>query len=420
MKIGYGSDGGVDLTTIRYVKPGALHHAASALSKGAGELGRHREDYLDQVYRPVAGRTVWDGEVQPVAGRVTAGDAACVDGVHQRLAPAAGVLDGFARYLRVAKRKVDAIDRSAKNLHISVSDAGDVTVHSIPGEDHTSKANRHTSASVVHAEALAVIMATSHMDKKAAAALSRLRHGDVTSPPPDGAYDKAFWSQSFEEPSFWDDLTAGVKGFAIPPYDKGLTAFGLWALGKGLDFGKRVTDWRATLTYAHVVATEKGGVMPTKDAPWVKRAAWAMDKRNWKYAPKPGEEEGFAKWSKIAGRWGKVAGYGGTVVAFGTSAWSQWTRDASRSDLSTGDKIGRATYRGTAVAGGSWAGAEAGAVVGFAVGGPVGAVLGGAVGGVAGGVGGNYFADHTMADVPHHPAPDTVRIPTPSGASIRY
>ena len=94
-----------------------------------------------------------------------------------------------------------------------------------------------------------------------------------------------------------------------------------------------------------------------------------------------------------AARW---AGRGGTVLTAGTSAWDQWSRDAGRSDLSTDERVVRATTRSVATTGGAavgaWAGAKGGAIAGAAIGsifpGPgtaVGAVVGGVVGGVIGG-----------------------------------
>lgn len=103
-----------------------------------------------------------------------------------------------------------------------------------------------------------------------------------------------------------------------------------------------------------------------------------------------------------AARW---AGRGGTVLTAGTSAWDQWSRDAGRSDLNTGERVGRSAVRGGLAVGGAAAGAKGGAALGAmigtaiapGVGTAVGGIVGGLIGGAVGAGAGNLVADGAMA-----------------------
>lgn len=399
----------ITVEMIRKVSPGGLHHAGADLGRGARDLRVNHEHYVQTVEYPVSGGHMWSGAGQPYAAGVTNATAAAIDGVHLRLGPAATVLNGLADYLTTARRKVAELDRSAANLHASLHGKGEITVHPIHGESEVHKRYRHTAATALRAEALAVVVVTAGMDKTASSLLARLAQGDVTTPPPAHLVDEDFWTQSFDRPGFWENLDGAIKDLALPPADKGLLSFGAWGLSKGLDFGPDLADWRARLRFAHLVPTGKDGLLEaTKGAPWLTRARWVLDKKNWH--ADPGREDDWAAAKRSLGRWGKVAGRGSIVLSFGTSAWDQWDRDAHRYDLSTADKIERAVYRGTVVTGASMFGAAFGDVAG-----PV----GGIAGGVVGGAGGNWYVDQTIGK--HGPDPVRMRLdgtPTPGGAWI--
>lgn len=398
------------LEMIRRVTPSGLHHAGAALSKGAGELRVHHTHYVQTTEYPVSGGHAWTGEGQPSAEGVTTATAAAMDGVHLRLDPAGIVLNGLANYLTSAKRKVDDIDRSAANLHVSISDTGTLTIHPIDGESDGHRKYRAAAATVLRAEAAAILVITAGMDTNAATTLGRLGSGDLTTAPDKYAVDPEFWKQSFERPTFWEDMIGAVKGLAIAPSDKGLVAFGLWGLDRGLSFGTKLADWTAKLQLAHIVPRDENGrIQPSKNASWLKKVRWAMDDKNW--SAQRGNAGAWRSWKQGFGTWSKWAGRGGTAISFAGSAWDQWTHDSGRTDLSTGDKVQRAAYRGTVVGASSWAGGWAGAEAGAAAGGAigtavepgggtaVGAVLGGVggfVGGVAGGYGGNWLVDQTI------------------------
>ncbi|QSB15715.1 hypothetical protein JQS43_05085 [Natronosporangium hydrolyticum] len=102
-----------------------------------------------------------------------------------------------------------------------------------------------------------------------------------------------------------------------------------------------------------------------------------------------------SKWA-TAGKW---VNRGGVAAAGASGTWDQWSRDAGRTDLDTGERVARSATRGAAVGGGAWAGAVGGAKTGAMVGavlGPKGAVVGGLVGGVVGSGVGNMVADHAV------------------------
>ena len=89
----------------------------------------------------------------------------------------------------------------------------------------------------------------------------------------------------------------------------------------------------------------------------------------------------------------KWIGRGGTVLSFATGAYDQWQKDSHNPSLGQGEKLARAGTKGTASAGGAWAGAtlgaKGGAAIGVCIGGPAGAAIGGVVGGIAGGIAGS-------------------------------
>lgn len=98
-------------------------------------------------------------------------------------------------------------------------------------------------------------------------------------------------------------------------------------------------------------------------------------------------------WGQIA----RAADKGFYALTFASSAYDQWNRDDTRTDLSTGEKVTRSATRGAVKLAGTYAGIEtgawAGAAIGTAVGGPIGSVVGGMIGGVVGGVIGSGLAD---------------------------
>lgn len=389
---------GIDLDDIRHVNPDGLHHAGSALSNGARELTVQHWHYVQTAEYPVAGGHAWTGQGQAHAQGVTNATATAIDGVHLRLGPAAVVLNGLANYLTTAKRKLEDIDRSARNLHAEISDTGELTIHHIDGEDPSHHSVRAASAGVLQQEARAVLVVTGGMDDTAASTLGRLGRGDVTTPPSHGAIDLQFWTQSFDRPSLWEDMTGAIKDLAIPPRDKGMLAFGLWALSHNLTFGPDVANWTARLKYAHVVPRGTGGgFLPSKDASWLKKVWWATHDKNW--SATNGNSQAWRTWREQFGEWSKWTGRAGGALSFAGSAWDQWNRDSNRIDLSTGEKIQRSVYRGVVVSSSAWAGAEAGAAIGTAIEPGGGTVIGGVLGlagGAAGGALGNWFTDETI------------------------
>jgi hypothetical protein len=400
---------GMTLDDIRRVDPDGLHHAASALGNGARDLTVQHGHYVQTTEYPVSGGRAWSGEGQPYAQGVTNATAAAIDGVHLRLGPAGTVLAGFAGYLTAAKGKLADIDRSADNLDVEISDTGELTIHHVAGETPTHRSCRAASAGVLQQEARALLVVTSGMDAKAEGSLERLSTGDLTTPPSPDVIDRQFWTQSFDRPSLWDDLIGAVKGLVIPPRDKGLLAFGLWALSHDLTFGPTALDWSARLKYAHVVPRgENGAFLGTKDASWLKKVWWATHDKSW--SAKSGNSALWWNWREQFGEWSRWGGRVGGGLTFAGSVFDQWSRDSYRDDLSTEGRVSRSVYRGVVVMSSAWAGSEAGALIGTAVEPGGGTVVGGILGlagGVAGGAYGNWIVDQTI-DHPHLP---------PSGAT---
>jgi RHS repeat-associated protein len=99
----------------------------------------------------------------------------------------------------------------------------------------------------------------------------------------------------------------------------------------------------------------------------------------------------------------KWAGRAGPALAYGGSFASRWWEDSDRTDLSTTEKVGRATassaFMGTASTAGGLAGAKAGAAVGAAIGSVIpgaGTAVGGLIGGIAGALGGSFIASKAV------------------------
>lgn len=113
-------------------------------------------------------------------------------------------------------------------------------------------------------------------------------------------------------------------------------------------------------------------------------------------------ETGASRRWTTASRWGQRAG---AVLAYGGAFGDQWFEDGVRRDLSTTDRVGRATgasaYVGTASLGGAALGAKGGMALGAGIGTficpgigtAVGGAIGAGVGALAGGAGGAWLAD---------------------------
>lgn len=96
---------------------------------------------------------------------------------------------------------------------------------------------------------------------------------------------------------------------------------------------------------------------------------------------------------------GKVLGPAGNIIGGVASASDQLAQDAARTDLTQGEKYGRAATRAGLEGGGGAAGAAAGAAIGVWFFG-WGAIPGAIIGGYLGGKGGKAAADHVLADRP--------------------
>jgi hypothetical protein len=99
-------------------------------------------------------------------------------------------------------------------------------------------------------------------------------------------------------------------------------------------------------------------------------------------------------------------GPAGQVLAGAEGVSQQLANDATRTDLTDGQRYGRAATRGGAKVGGglvgAWAGAKAGAAAGVWFG-PWGAAIGGVIGGIAGGVLGDMAGDNVADAVLDQP-----------------
>lgn len=120
---------------------------------------------------------------------------------------------------------------------------------------------------------------------------------------------------------------------------------------------------------------------------WKARVSGATQSRNW--VPKPGQASTAGRWASV----GKWAGRGSGVLTAASGAFDQWTQDANRSDLDTGDRMARSGTRAALDTGGAVVGAKAGAAGGAAAGAAIGSIIpgagtaaGAAVGGVIGGI----------------------------------
>lgn len=199
------------------------------------------------------------------------------------------------------------------------------------------------------------------------------------------------------------DMANSAAGEVVPP-DRGWFDQALWTAGRGL-FVAGTTGALMDLRYRTYVRGHWRGV-PSGGRTYV-NPYWRMRPG---MGSNPAMRASQARWARGA-RW---AGRAGTVVAFGTSAWDQWSRDAGRSDIGTGERVARAGTRGALVAGGAWAGAAVGAKGGALAGAAIGSIfpgpgtaIGAAVGGIVGGVGGaivgsglaNMAADYAVEGV---------------------
>jgi uncharacterized protein YukE len=199
-------------------------------------------------------------------------------------------------------------------------------------------------------------------------------------------------------PSMFDDMWSALEGNVVPPSTMGPAGYGSWGLGLGLSIFGPTASWMTQVRFGRFAPRDALGRFMPLDAPWYKTAYRAMQGDSW--IALPYRSAGRAGW-ETAGKW---AGRAGGAVSVGTAGLDQWMRDSGRTDLSTTERVGRATYRGAVAGGAAWGGAVAGTEMGGAIGTAicpgVGTVVGGVVGGVAGGVVGsgvgNWVADHTV------------------------
>lgn len=202
------------------------------------------------------------------------------------------------------------------------------------------------------------------------------------------------------------DFYTGLSGLWLPVTDQGVPGLGIWGMRRttlGFDW---YAQWRiASRTrfaprgyYTNRLGQTRYGYIPYKNSSWTTQARLRMSSTNWQATA--GNAASNARWATAA----KWVGRGGNVLSFAAGAVDQWTRDANRTDLTTGQKVTRSGTRATlnlaGTAAGAWAGAKGGALVGTMIGGPIGGVIGGAVGGIIGGVIGsgvaNEVADHVV------------------------
>ncbi|MDN5796652.1 MAG: hypothetical protein L0H79_12965 [Intrasporangium sp.] len=184
--------------------------------------------------------------------------------------------------------------------------------------------------------------------------------------------------------AFGTDLLEGVG--LVPDDSAGLLAWPGLVTSHGLLAVSTMSSYMQRVGIGRWAPRVNGRFVPRPTGRWA--AAWSMNHAG-SWVADPHQAGSWAKWG-TAGKW---AGRAGTVTAFATSAFSQWSEDASDPNLGTTERAARATTQGATTAAGSWAGAwagaQGGALIGAAVGGPVGAVVGGLVGGfVGGGLGG--------------------------------
>ena len=202
------------------------------------------------------------------------------------------------------------------------------------------------------------------------------------------------WGEVFDWHTYW----TGVAGMWTPTTDQGAWGVGLWGVRRGISGFSWVADWRQWSRMRFAPRGADGRFLPYKNTSWWNQAKLRASTSNW--VSTYGNAASNARWATAA----KWVGRGGNVLSFAAGALDQWTRDADRSDLTTGQKVTRSGTRATLnLAGGlagAWAGGKVGAGIGAAVGGPVGAAVGGAIGGIVGGVIGsgvaNEVADHVV------------------------
>jgi len=196
----------------------------------------------------------------------------------------------------------------------------------------------------------------------------------------------------------WSDFVNGMASQVVPPTDQGAWGVTNWALGRANFAASSYSTWRQWSRSRFAPRGPDGRYIPYRNASWA-RKKWLQSKpSNWQSTAGNGASN--AKWA-TASKWMRR---GGHVLSFVGGSIDQWTRDANRTDLSSGERVTRSATRGglnlAGTAAGAWAGGKVGAGVGAMVGGPVGAAVGGVIGGVVGGVIGsgvaNEVADHVV------------------------
>ena len=196
----------------------------------------------------------------------------------------------------------------------------------------------------------------------------------------------------------WNTYWTATTGLWMPPTDQGAWGVGLWGVRRGALGFDTFAQWRQWSRMRFAPRGANGQFIPYKNTSWWNQAKLRASSKNW--VSTYGNAASNARWATAA----KWAGRGGHVLSFVAGGLDQWTRDANRDDLSTGQKVTRSGTRATlnlaGTAAGAWAGGKAGAGIGAMVGGPVGAAVGGVVGGLVGGIIGsgvaNEVADHVV------------------------
>lgn len=199
-----------------------------------------------------------------------------------------------------------------------------------------------------------------------------------------------------------NDAWASFKGIFTPPTDRGGVAVATWGV-KGLTM---MTSWGGHAHNTFADYRYQRAPRPTMSfSQWSRRSVGYLNRSNWHPY-----DHGRYRWTRnsltFRGRytpqttWGTVARYadkGFYAADFAYGAYDQWTRDANRTDLTTGAKATRSLTRATVETAGTYVGIEAGAKLGATIGSftgtPVGTVVGGMIGGVVGGVIGSGLAD---------------------------
>ena len=177
--------------------------------------------------------------------------------------------------------------------------------------------------------------------------------------------------------------------------------------------GRFAPRWPAGATNA-MGQSLKGKFRNVQQMGWFRRH-WEMTKHeNWVSGYKQGNKPA-ATIGRAARRFGNLMGRIGIVATLADgvlSAKDQWERDAINPQISTGERVARATTMGAATAGvgwtGAWVGAKAGAFIGtfggpigIAAGTVIGGIIGGIVGSAAGGWLGQFFNNNVVSKALH-------------------